>query len=480
MDNSGEFKNRLIGGFIVICIAMVAVSGAFLAQTYLNLATPGAALAGIALFLLLFLLHIQRVNRREINDLKYYMGKPSAIEDGLVRRIDELSRRVHSSDVSAVEQSMDRVLQGNEITTALIDGLDDGLQTLNRRVDVISDRMTVTENSITGGDDSSSALARQERKVVPLRNSKQSSISLSEFDHGQSFTGHDNLVDMDDKRAATLAEIGAADLSEQSRNGSLGERLRNAVENNELELHLQPIVNLSDREPEYYESTLRLRQSDGGYVDQRKLNRFAREGRLAVSLDSQLLFSAVRVLRTLNELQKRTGLFCPLSASTLENVEAFEDIHTFLAANVALAGSLILEIDQSTQEELNSTSRERLSRLVDLGFPLLLNNIQNFEMDGMVLHSAGFRNLKISVNELINFSNNGNIDEQVTDFSEEMENCGLTVIVSDIELEAQAIHLIDFDLPLGQGSLFSPSRPVKPELLKATDEQDTMSGLNIA
>ena len=126
-------------------------------------------------------------------------------------------------------------------------------------------------------------------------------MSLSEVGHRQDFPGNDDLINMDDKRAATLADIGAADLSEHSRNRSLGEQLRNAVENNELELHLQPIVNLSDREPEYYESTLRLKESDGGYIDQRKLNRFAREGRLAVSLDSQLLYSAVRVLRTLNE-----------------------------------------------------------------------------------------------------------------------------------------------------------------------------------
>ena len=480
MENSGEFRNRLIGGFVVICIAMIAVSGAFLAQTYLNLSPIGAALAGIMLFLMLFLLHIQRINRREINEFKYYMGKPSDIEDGLVRRIDELSRQVNSSDVSSIEQSMDSVLQENENTTALIAGLDDGLQSLSRRVDVIADRMAISENSNAGGDGNFSEFTEQERKVVPLHNSIQSPISQPELGHRQDLTGDVDLINMDDKRAATLADIGAADLSEHSRNRSLVERLRNAVEANELELHLQPIVNLNDREPEYYESTLRLKEPDGGYVDQRKLNRFAREGQLAVSLDSQLLFSAVRVLRTLNELQKRTGLFCPLSASTLENPDAFDDMHTFLAANIALAGSLILEINQSTLEDLNSDSRDRLSRLVDLGFPLLLNNIQNFELDGALLHSAGFRNLKVSVNELLKISDNGNIDEHVTDFSEEMENCGLTVIVSDIELESQAIHLIDFDLPLGQGSLFSPSRPVKPELLKATDELDSVSGLNIA
>ena len=479
MENSGEYRNRLIGGFIVICIAMIAVSGAFLAQTYLGLTAAGAALAGIVFFLLLFLLHIQRVNRREINDLKYYMSKPSDIEDGLVRRIDELSRQINSSDVSAIEQSMGSVLQENENAAASIARLDDGLQTLGLRVDVLSDRMTITENNMTGEFDSSLVLEDQERKVVPLHNLRQP-VSPPELGNRQGFSSHDDVENIDKNRANTLADMGAADLNEHSRNRSLGERLRNAVENNELELHLQPIVSLNDREPEYYESTLRLKDADGGYVDQRKLNRFARDGQFAVSLDSQLLFSAVRVLRTLSELQKRTGLFCPLSAATLENSEAFEDMHTFLSANVALAGSLILEIDQAALEDLNSNGRECLSRLVDLGFPLLLNNIQNFEIDGSLLHSAGFRNLRVSVNELLKISDNGNIDEHVTDFSEEMENCGLTIIVSDIELETQAIHLIDFDLPLGQGSLFSPSRPVKPELLKATDEQNSMSGLNIA
>ncbi len=480
MDNSGEFRNRLIGGFIVICIAMIAVSGAFLAKNFLNLTVVGAVLAGIVLFLLLFLLHIQRVNRREINDLKYYMSKPSDIEDGLIRRIDELSRQVNSSDVTAIEQSLDVILRDNENINVSIAGLDDSLQTLSHRVDVLADRMTITENSISLEYDKSIAPVEQERKVVPLRNSRQPSIAPSGFDQRPDFQGDDDLVNIDERRATALADIGAADLVEHSRNRTLSERLRNAVEHNELELHLQPIVKLSDREPEFYESTLRLKESDGEYVDQRKLNRLVREGRLAAALDSQLLFSAVRVLRTLNELQKRTGLICPLSVSTLENPESFEDTHTFLAANVALAGSLILEIDQSALEELNSNCRECLSRLVDLGFPLLLNNIQNFEMDGPLLHSAGFRQLKISVNELLNISDHGNIDEYVTDFSEEMENCGLTVIVSDIELESQVIHLIDFDLPLGQGSLFSPSRPVKPELLKATYEQNTMSGLIIA
>lgn len=480
MDNSGELRSRLIGAFIVICIAMVAVSGAFLAQTYLDLNSPGAVLVGIILFLLLFLLHIQRVNLREINDLKYYIGKPSDIEDGLIRRFDELSRRVNSSDVTAIKQSMASVLQENENSSSSIARLDDDLQALNKRVDTLVDRVTVAENNVTVSDEGSTGKLKQERKVVPLRSAVQSPMPQSKLGNGHGFSNKDDLVNTDEKRAATIADIGAADLSEHSKNRSIGEHLRKAVENNELELHLQPIVNLSDREPEYYESTLRLKLSDGDYLDQRKLNKFAQDGQLAVSLDIQLLFSAVRVLRTLNELQKRTGLFCPLSASTLKNAEAFEDIHTFLAANVALAGSLILEIDQSALEEINSNGRGRLSRLVDIGFPLLLNNIQDFEMDGALMHSAGFRTLKISVADLLKISEGGNIDEHVTDFSEEMESCGLTVIVSEIELEAQVIHLIDFDLPLGQGSLFSPSRPVKPELLKAADEHDSMSGLNIA
>ena len=138
-------------------------------------------------------------------------------------------------------------------------------------------------------------------------------MSPSEFNQRPGFPGDGDLVGIDEKRPPVLAGIGAADLTAHSTNRTISEHLRNAVECNALELHLQPIVNISHRQPEYYESTLRLKEPGGKYVDQQKLNRLAGEARLAAALDSQLLFSAIRVLRTLSELQKRTSLFCPIS-----------------------------------------------------------------------------------------------------------------------------------------------------------------------
>ena len=147
MENNGEIKDRLIGGFIVICIAMIAVSGAFVAQNYLNLVVAAAVLVGIVFFLLLFLLHTQRVNRREINDLKYYMNKPSDIEDGLIRRIEDLSRQINSVDISVSEQSPGAVSPENSNVDVSIAGPGDDLQAVNHRADFFTDRTIVTENS---------------------------------------------------------------------------------------------------------------------------------------------------------------------------------------------------------------------------------------------------------------------------------------------------------------------------------------------
>ena len=470
MENSGEYRNRMVSGFIVICIAMIAISGAFISQNYLNLTLLGSVLIGVVLFLLFYLLHGQRLARREISDLKYHMGGPSDIEDGLIRRIDDLARQMASTDVSKVEHSIKSISIDCAANNTSIQQLAEELLIVSDNLDDVVSKIQ-TPKMLDN--------LPQENKIIPLRTPKQQADIPSAITDQPTTSRPIGRDDFGVEVGAAL-ENGATDLAEHARNRTLIERLHDAVGSEELELHLQPIVKLLDREPEFYESTLRMKDDDGAYIKQQRLLRFVDSEQLAAAFDRQLLHSAIRVLRTLNELQKRTGLFCPMSISTLKNSEVFEEIHAFLRANVALAGSLVLEIDQSALDELDAEGRNRLSQLVELGYSLLLNNVNRFDLDGSLLHSVGFRNLKVSVNALLEISDDGNIDEYVTDFSEDMENCGLTVIVCDIEHETQVMHLIDFDLPLGQGVLFSPSRPVKPELLKSPEHEDTASGINIA
>ncbi len=479
MEKNGEFQSRIISGFIVVCMAMIAASGAFMAQNYLNVNFAGSVFIGVIFFLLLYLLHNQRLLQRELNEFKDNAGEPSDIEGALIRRMDELSEEINSIDNSELEQSVDTILLNCETNKNSIHRIDEELLIIFRQIEKIPGSNSPAEKPSGGIARNLQPERQSERKIVPLHIPKEPVELPIAVGERPSFPVH---IGQDDFSAApaALSEISATGPSMSSENRNLVEHLHHAVKHEELELHLQPIVKLSDREPEFYESTLRLRDLEGTYIDQQRLGKLVRDERLATVLDGQLLFSAIRVLRTLNELQKRTGLFCPVSAATLNSKNAFEDIYAFLAANSALAGSLVLEIEQSDLTELDAESRERLSRLVELGFSLLLDNVQNFDLEASLLHSAGFRNIKVSVNELLNISGESSIDELATDFSEEMESCGLTVIVSDIENEVQAVHLGSFELPLGQGTLFSPSRPVKPELLNSSDEDSRLPDVNTA
>lgn len=464
MIDSGSFRSRIVSGFIVLCIAIVAASMAYAAGNFWVLPPYGEIVVGVALFVAFYLLHGQRINRRKIDRLSYYAGAPSDIEEGLIRRIDELAKQVQAANSAANE---------NHALKSTIEETRRALIAVSDQVEELAGRVESPE--------------KNDGTVVPLHNSNDQDTRATGRDSSRSYRRIlDNIADHDPNTAVTnnLADMpvanGTEDLMAHAKNRTLAERLHAAVEHDELELHLQPVVNLGDREPAYYESTLQLKDNDGSYVDQQRLKRLAGREDLATTLDGQLLFSAVRILRTLNELNKRTGLFCPLSQATLENADAFEETEAFLAANIALSDLLVLEIDQSVLDDLLPDHSARLANIADLGFSLLLNNVQEFDFDGKLLHSAGFRFLKVPVDELLSIAGDNNIDEYVTDFSEEMENCGITVIVSDIDQETQVIHLIDFDLPLGQGTLFAPSRPVKPELLKASDENTFMSGTNLA
>lgn len=447
MFDNGNFRTRLVGGFILICIAVIALSTAFTLKTIFEFTTAGATISGMIVFLLLYLLHSQRVLVREIAELKYNTLVPMETEDVL------------RSEVSALAARIDFLSPANDDILKTVGALKSAISEHEQEFNVVSDRLEHIE-----------ALAKQPgnggHKIIPLDNTRIQSGTDNHKEYENPLEQTDMIKGDEPQNLAK----GSFELFSNETKKPLAEKLVKAIELNQLELNLQPVVNLTSREPAFYETTLRFLDSDGSYIKQSLLIRCAEEEALAPALDIQTLFGSVQLLRTLDELGKRTGLLCPVSHSTLTSSRVFGDAYSFLRANTALADTLILEIDQSTLDTLGVTGRGNLNRIVDIGYSLLLNNTQHFDLDGDLLRNSGFRHLKVAINELLNISGEDNLDEQIMDFSADMAQSGIGVIVSDIQSESQAIHLVDFDLAFGQGALFASPRAVKPELLKPADE----------
>jgi cyclic-di-GMP phosphodiesterase TipF (flagellum assembly factor) len=249
-------------------------------------------------------------------------------------------------------------------------------------------------------------------------------------------------------------------------------QVRVALEANRIDLLLQPVVMLPQRKVRYYEAVARLRSPDGDVIVPADFLPVAEAGGLIARLDNAMLFRCVQVLRRLSGKNREIGLFCNVSAATLVDPEFFPQFNEFADANRALAPSFVFEFRQDAYRTLGPMENESLAALAERGFRFSLDHVVDMRFEPRDLAERGFRFVKVPAALLLARSAAPGTDIHPADLSGLLGRYGIELIAERIETEATVVDLLDYDVKLGQGFLFSPPRPVRPEVLQGATVGD--------
>ncbi|MGK2741512.1 EAL domain-containing protein [Tepidicaulis sp. LMO-SS28] len=246
--------------------------------------------------------------------------------------------------------------------------------------------------------------------------------------------------------------------------------VRDALEHDRLDLYLQPIVTLPQRQTSFYEALTRLRGPQGEVILPADYIRVAEPAGLMPILDNMALLRCVQVTRQMEKRKKDTPIFCNISAHTLCDTEFFPQFLDYMKDHEELASRLVFEIGQDAYDAAGAVEHESLRDLAALGFRLSLDRVRRLDMDPHQLHATGFRFVKIDAVQLLDAAEGGtpffgNIHPQ--DVKELMRRAGLTLIAERIESERTVVDILDYDLDYGQGFLFARPRPVRKNLIAA-------------
>jgi len=249
---------------------------------------------------------------------------------------------------------------------------------------------------------------------------------------------------------------------------SMRELIKSALNANRVELHLQPIVSLPQRQVRYYEAFTRLRDGDGELIEAAAFLPEAVRSGLIARIDNLLLFRSVQVIRRLTSRNRNSALFCNISSLSLVDETFFPGFLEFVNNNRNLAEALVFEFRQSDVREMGVMERESLSALAELGFKFSVDGIDDMRMDFKNLAQLGFKYAKLHADYLIGrrSANHGHIHP--SDFADLLHRYGIALIPDHVETESQVLELLDYEVKLGQGNLFSPPRPVRAEVLQGT------------
>jgi len=136
----------------------------------------------------------------------------------------------------------------------------------------------------------------------------------------------------------------------------------------------------------------------------------------------------------------------------------------------------MFEFTQATYRALGPIENESLAALAERGFRFSMDQVTDLRIEPRDLAERGFRFVKVQAAVLLNRAGPPTGDIHPADFSGLLSRFGIELIGTMIESEGVVVDLLDYEVKYGQGFLFSPPRPVRPEVMQGiADRNDVIA-----
>lgn len=223
-----------------------------------------------------------------------------------------------------------------------------------------------------------------------------------------------------------------------------------ALEDNRIDLYLQPIVSLPARKVIHYEAYSRVRDDQGEVIFPSQYIKLAEDSGLVSTLDNLLLFRCIQVIRRLGTRKPNMRFFCNISSVSLNDKDFFPQFVDFMLDNQELADRLVFEF---TQQDVLRQPNEIWAKLANLGkkgFCFSMDNVHVLKHDISELAARYFRYVKISSDLLLS----GDLDIDKNDIKEAYSRFDIELIAEKIEADNKLVEILDCSIDRGQGYLF--------------------------
>lgn len=255
-------------------------------------------------------------------------------------------------------------------------------------------------------------------------------------------------------------------IAEDAPDDAMLEIIRRSLEENRVDIYMQPVVSLPQRRVRFYEALSRLRTEDGTIIMPSQYIRVAEPAGLMSAVDNVLLFRCVQVLRSWSQRNKDIGVFCNLSRETLQDVGFFAQFTEFMQQHRELTNQLIFEISQDTFATCGAAEHTNLTNLADLGFTFSMDKVTTLDIDFAVARQHQVRYFKVPARLLLGDPAKAGARVHPADLKELLERFGLNLIAERVEQERDVVNLLDYNVDFGQGFLFGEPRPIREAIVE--------------
>ncbi|XTR53414.1 putative bifunctional diguanylate cyclase/phosphodiesterase [Pseudarthrobacter sp. So.54] len=244
--------------------------------------------------------------------------------------------------------------------------------------------------------------------------------------------------------------------------------MREAIRQDQLTLHYQPVVDLATGRIEGVEALVRWNHPERGLLMPDSFIPLAEETGMIVELGHWVLKHAVRQLRHWQQgldVDAKFNIRVNISTTELQNLDLIENVRDILRETGLDAANLVVELTESMAVNGGDVDKYSLSGLRRLGVQLEIDDFGTGYSSINYLRQLPVNVVKIDKSLIDGLGSDAKESAFVEAVLHLIHACGLTAVAEGIETAEQAAELIRLGCSSGQGYYFG--RPVPAAELEA-------------
>lgn len=236
--------------------------------------------------------------------------------------------------------------------------------------------------------------------------------------------------------------------------------LRQAIEDNRVDLYLQPIVSLPQRRTRYYECYSRIRLDDGTILSPDRYLALAEAEGLLTTIDNLLLFRCVQLVRRVRRRNRNVGFFVNMTIASLKDDDFVTPFLDFLDQNPELSDHIVFEFGAADFREAPAAAQVVLHELRQRRYGFSIDRVESLDLDPEWLAERGVRVVKVAAALLLDMPESR---LRATRFRMALDRNGIDLVAEKVESEPAVLDLLDLRVDLGQGWIFGEPRRSREE-----------------
>lgn len=242
------------------------------------------------------------------------------------------------------------------------------------------------------------------------------------------------------------------------------EMLKQAMADNRLVHHIQPVVLLPQRRPQSYDLLPRLLLEDGELADAPDFMPRRGGENIVRRIERLALDEAITIVRRARTGGQPIMVNVPLGRATLGDIPAVDQLVMALDANRAVAQSIVFTLQEADWSSLTPGERSALNAIVKKGVSLAILNARTLRFDYAALAGDGVRSVRIDAARFID-DPQAFTDFHPSDIAAYLKRFDIDLVATGIRNEQQIISFLEDGILLVQGAHIAGPGPIRPDLL---------------